>query len=325
MGAQGPPGKDGPAGKAGDKGPAGDVGPRGIGIKTINISESAGNANLTVTLTDDTVIPLGNVRGPKGDTGAVTWSAITDPAEQARLAALLGDITAQLNTKASEIFANTNSSSQFQSQLKSFILARLNEDVRSNTSDFKNWLNTYQQNVSLYCANGICESPDKNITLGYYGPDGNGVYDKEVRLSTRKGTGDPSFGLGIKDGNVRTDGDITLKSGKSVYTTFIRPVDNSGITLAGNTTVDGALTANNIQLPNGWAIATDNDSLNILRGGDVKLAVHNEGKIWAKTGYGVHGSNWLYSARTDGVLGPADVGTWGDNNRGNNTKWFVNQ
>ena len=69
----------------------------------------------------------------------------------------------------------------------------------------------------------------------------------------------------------------------------------------------------------------NNDSLNILRGGDVKLAVHNEGKIWAKTGYGVHGSNWLYSARTDGVLGPADVGTWGDNNRGNNTKWFVNQ
>ena len=57
-------GKDGANGKDGTNGADGKD---GVGISNVTVSA---DGNLTVTLTDATVLDLGNIRGPKGETGA---------------------------------------------------------------------------------------------------------------------------------------------------------------------------------------------------------------------------------------------------------------
>jgi hypothetical protein len=77
-GETGPTGPQGPKGDTGEQGPKGDKGDQGeqgiqgnkgddgVSIETIVIE----NGNLKITLTNDTTLDLGNIKGEKGETGA---------------------------------------------------------------------------------------------------------------------------------------------------------------------------------------------------------------------------------------------------------------
>lgn len=66
QGEQGIQGIQGIQGVQGETGAKGDKGDDGVGIETIVIE----NGNLKITLTNDTTLDLGNIKGEKGDTGA---------------------------------------------------------------------------------------------------------------------------------------------------------------------------------------------------------------------------------------------------------------
>jgi hypothetical protein len=341
MGVQGPPGKDG---SPGPKGPTGETGPRGIGIKTINISGSGDAANLTVTLTDDTVIPLGNVRGPKGEPGAVNWGDLT-PEQKTSLASSLSNITAELNTQASNGTGVFATGSNFQTKLKSFIVDKLNEEAKANINDdgtlkspqtglfstdtnFKKWLDANQKGTSLYCANGSCVDPDSKFKLQYITAIGGDPFSEELRLYSSTSAKPNEFALGIKNGNIRTDGILTAStvSAKTNDVLTLRSgMGSATATLQGDTLSvnNGNIQANTLQLPNGWAIATDSISLRILKGGQDKLTVFNGGKILAQTGYGVKAGdntkNYIFTSNwNNGNLGVSRAGIddWTTENRG---------
>ena len=65
-GEKGDKGNKGDTGAQGEKGEKGDAGEDGVGIMNITIDE---NGSLIITLTDDTVIDLGNIRGADGAPG----------------------------------------------------------------------------------------------------------------------------------------------------------------------------------------------------------------------------------------------------------------